>query len=286
MLTNDWKGLKLADRVLRMVLNSAAAVGQADILKANTTVESGLEKEPDFAQIERGQDFYKIWKELTLTAQKQAQYCTQCYNDCFQQLCNLENEINACYIKADELTRNYEEAKAKSAALEERIKLLRESINETNQDIAILDQKVKDLEKQKEIYDILRWIPVVGLISEIVAAIDGTREQLQAKKKELNQREQDLRNLNNEWNMFQGKLEEIKRKIYENEVAKSQLEEKRKICQSQRDTASHEMIEWKNRERYYLTVGKEVEHLIELEADVEEFYKLLEDNPPPFRLEL
>lgn len=285
MMTNDWKGLKLADSVLRMVLNSAA-VGQADILKTNTIVDSVLEKEPDFAQIESGQDFYKIWKDLTLTAQKQAQYCTQCYNDCFQQLCNLENEINACYIKADELTRNYEEAKARSAALDERIKSLRESINETNQDIAILDQKIKDLEKQKEIYDILRWIPVVGWISEIVAAIDGTRQQLQAKKKELNQREQDLRNLNNEWNMLQDKLEEIKRKIYENEVAKSQLEEKRKICQSQRDTASHEMIEWKNRERYYLTVGKEVEHLIELEADVEEFYKLLEDNPPPFRLEL
>ncbi len=292
MMTNDWKGLKLADSVLQIVLNSAAG-RQANVLadlnmkfEANTAGDAGVEKQPNFVHVESGQDIYRVWRELTLTAQKQAQYCTQCYNACFQQLSNLENEINACYARGDELTRNYEEAKARDAALEEKIKLLRESINETNRDIAFLDQKVRDLEKQKEIYDILRWIPLVGLISEIVAAIDGTRVQLQTKRKELSQREQDLRNLRNEWGMLQDKLEDIRRKIYENEVEKSQLEEKRKLCQSQRDTASCEMIEWKNRERYYLTVGKEMEHLIELEADVEEFYKLLKDNPLPFQLEM
>lgn len=292
MMTNNRKGLKQADSVLWIVLNSAAGrranvlAGLNMKLEANTAREVCVEKQSDLAQMESGQDIYRVWRELTLTAQKQAQYCTQCYNACFQQLSNLENEINACYARGDELTRNYEEAKARGAALEEKIKLLRESINETNRDIAYLDQKIRDLKKQKETYDILRWIPVVGWISEIVAAIDGTRDQLQAKKKELIQREQDLKKLHNEWDMLQDKLEDIRRKIYENEVEKSKLEEKRKLCQSQRDTASYEMIEWKNRERYYLTVGKEMEHLIELEADVEEFYKLLKDNPPPFQLEM
>ena len=118
------------------------------------------------------------------------------------------------------------------------IESLKGSINETHRDIASLEQKVKDLEEQKEIYDILRWIPLVNIFSEIVVAIDGTRSLLQAKKNELDKRNKDLRNLCNEWNTLQRETDEAKWKIHENEMERVQLEEKRKACQKQRDTAS------------------------------------------------
>lgn len=270
-MTDKFQGLKLADSIFESILNSSImAVGQ----------ENGAES----AEMESGQDIYKVWKEITLTVQKQAQYCNQRYNDSFQQMCELEDKINACYAKGDALTEACEKTRAKRAAVGKQIASLQESINETNKEIASLEQKVRDLEKQKEIYDILRYIPVVNIFSEIIAAIDGTRSQLQAKKDELHKRSGDLQNLRNEWNSLQREIEDAERKIHENEMERMQLEEKRRVCQEQRNTASREMIDWKNREKYCLYIEKEMEHLIALEADAEEFRKLLADNPPPFQL--
>lgn len=272
-MINRWQGINVTDSILGMILNPV----MPDLMMGSA---QGV------VQVESGADIYNTWKELAQTARQQAQYCEQCYEKSFRRLNSLEQEIGDCYEKRDALVKEYQNVQAKETSLETDIRELRKSLDETRRDTASLEQNVADLEKQKEIYDILRWIPLVGMISEIVAAIDGTRVQLQGKKEELQLREQDLRRLCQEWDRLQNKLKEVKKSLQDNELQKLRLEEERKNCQSERDTASHNMIAWKDRVKYYETVEKEMEHLIRMKADVEEFHKLLADNPPPFQLEV
>ena len=117
-----------------------------------------------------------------------------------------------------------------------------------------------------------------------MAAIEGTRSKLQAKKNELASRKADLQKIYCERNEIVSEITELERKIRENDAEKNRLMQEREACQIQRNNASREMIDWKDREKYYLEIEKKMEHLITLEADVEEFRKLLAENPPKFQL--
>lgn len=291
-MIDKYQGLKLVDSILMMLLNSAAtAVGGNPLPYKNLAMSAGLGlqentlvKISDIAEAEDGQEIYKKWEVLTETTQKQAAYCHALYQEAYNRMVDLEKRIGACYAKKDALTDDYNKMKAKKEGGSKQIELLRKSIDEKNRDVASLQERIRKLEKDKKTYDILRWIPVVNLVSEIVAAIDGTRNKLQATQRELNQLSAQLRSLYDEQGRVQSEMAVTEQKLHEIDIETARLEEERELCQKHRDDASHEMIDWKDRERYCLRIKSELEHLLALEADVKEFQKLLADNPPPFQI--
>lgn len=291
-MINKYQGLKLVDNVLMMLLNSAATAVDTAHKPYETYVmstglglqENDLAKISGIAEVEDGQEIYKKWEVLTETTQKQAAYCYQLYNETYDRMVDLEKRIGVCYAKKDALTDSYNKTKAKREAGIKQIELLRTSIEEMNKDVASLQERIRQLEKDKKTYDILRWIPVVNIVSETVAAIDGTRDKLQAKQRELAQRNAQLGSLYDEQRQVQSEMDVTEQKLHEIDMETARLEEERKLCQKQRDDASHDMIDWKDRERYCLKIKGELEHLLALGADVKEFQKLLADNPPPFEI--
>ena len=290
---NKYQGIKLSDNLLMIILNSvAAAVNPLHMpYKKNEMMENPVFaaetfsiKPVDFAEMENGQEIYKIWQELTDTAEEQKAYCFKVYNESSSRMIELENRINKCYAQGDALTDKHNGFVAKKEACDQKIVLVEKSLEDMNKNVVELTNKINKLEKEKETYDILRFIPVVNLISEIVAAIEGTRSKLQAKKNELASRRADLQKIYCERNEIVSEITELERKIRENDAEKKRLQQEREACQIQRNNASREMIDWKDREKYYLEIEKKMEHLIALEADVEEFRKLLVENPPKFQL--
>lgn len=290
---NKYQGIKLSDNLLMIILNSvAAAVNPLHMpYKKNQMMENlvfGAEtfsiKPVDFAEMENGQEIYKIWQELTDTAEEQKAYCFKVYNETGNRMIELENRINSCYAQGDALTDKHSGFMAKKEACDQKIVLVGKSLEDMNKNVVELTDKIKKLEKDKATYDILRFIPVVNLVSEIVAAIDGTRRKLQAKKNELASRKADLQRIYDERNEIVSVMAELERQIRENDVEKMRLQQEREACLEQRNNASREMIDWKDREKYYLEIEEKMEHLIALEADVEEFRKLLVENPPKFQL--
>lgn len=285
---NKYHGLKLSDNFLMMLLNSAVSsvspFSVPNMAETEKMTEIFSVQPTDFDEMKDGQEIYKIWQELTETAEEQKACCFKVYNDSCDRMLYLENRINECYTQSDALTSDYNEFMAKKEACDKKIRLVQKSIDEMNGNIVSLTEKIEKLEKDKEVYDILRWVPVVNLISEIIAAVEGTRDELQAKKRELEKLKDTLRQIYCERNKIISEIAEVERKLSENEIEKKKLQQEREACQKQRNTASHEMIDWKEREKYYLEVEKKMEHLIEIEADVEEFKKLLADNPPKFQI--
>lgn len=290
---NKYQGIKLSDNLLMIILSSvAAAVDPLHMpYKKNQMMENlvfGAETfsiQPiDFAEMKNGQEIYKIWQELTNTAEEQKAHCFKVYNESSSRMIELENRINSCYAQSDALTDKHNGFVARKEACDQKIVLVEKSLEEMNKNVVELTDKIKKLEKDKETYDILRYIPVVNLISEIVAAIEGTRSKLQAKKNELASRKEDLQKLYSERNEIVSEMTELERQIRENDAEKMRLQQEREACLVQRNDASREMIDWKDREKYYLEIEEKMEHLIALEADVEEFRKLLIENPPKFQL--
>lgn len=290
---NKYQGIELSDNLLMIILSSVAAA--ADPLhkpyKKNQKMKNlvfGAEtfsiKPIDFAEMKNGQEIYKIWQELTDTAEEQKAHCFKVYNESSSRMIELENRINSCYAQGDALTDKRNGFAARKEACDQKIILVGKSLEDMNKDVVELTDKIKKLEKDKETYDILRYIPVVNLISEIVAAIEGTRSKLQAKKNELASRKADLQKLYCERNEIVSEVTELERQIRENDAEKMRLQQEREACLVQRNNASREMIDWKDREKYYLEIEEKMEHLIALEADVEEFRKLLVENPPKFQL--
>lgn len=289
---NKYQGLKISDNILMMILNSVASVVkpldmpyQSFQMTAVEGVTESFSIQPaDFCEMENGQEIYKIWKELTETAENQKKYCLKIYNDSGDKIISLENRINACYKDGDALTGEYDGFMAKKQAYDKKITLVQKSIDEMNHNIVSLTDKISGLEKDKEIYDALRFIPFVNLFSEIVVAVKGTRDELEAKKRELDHQKSDLHNIYVERNHIVSEITEIERKISRNAEEKERLQQEREACQKRRDTASKEMIDWKDREKYYQEIEEKMKHLIAMEADVDEFRKLLAENPPKFQM--
>lgn len=263
--------LQVCDRFLASILQAS---GKA-LFKASSSV---------LDDAKTGQEFYEFWKSFAKTAQKKAESCTERYEAAAAQVISLEDEKNRCYIKGDALKCQQEQATAKLAALQDECRSIKAEIGQMHAEIMSLEDEIRRLEKDKEIYDILRWIPFVNLISELVAAIEGTREKLNAKIRTSISREQKLQYLYNEMEQIRKEAENIEWQILDNQMKAKQLEEQQSFCQLKRDEASSQMIAWKNRERYYLQLMDEMEHLIDIEADVEAFRRLIMDNPPPFQL--
>lgn len=234
---------------------------------------------------ETGKDIYAHWKDLSALASKQAEKCTELYEEFAAKVIQLEDQKNACYIEEDRLKKGRDALEAKKRGLEPQIEELHHHIDGLRADIAQNQDTIRRLEKDKETYDILRWIPFVGLISELVAAIDGTREKLYKAQRELSDKEKSLSALNDELTACLRNLQETQRRMAEKEQEKRWLEEEEQLCLNQRNQASKEMIAWKSREQYYLSLSEDMEHLMTMEASAAEFRKLLQDNPPSFPLE-
>ncbi len=231
-----------------------------------------------------GEAFYKQWLNLSEIASQKAASCTKIYEQCSARVREIEDQKNACYIEKDKLTRDKETAQAEKGGLDTRMREVCAKVQALDSEVKNLENKVRELEEEKSVYDVLRWIPIVNLISELIAEIKGVRNDLYAKTRQLEDAKTALRNIRSEQEVCASRIVSLEGRLSENEAKINALIKQLSDCQAKRDAASKEMVEWKDREKYYKSLSGAMKHLVEMEAAEEEFQKLLKENPPPFEL--
>lgn len=278
--------IHMADQLLAKVQNFVQTQTQhrkTNSLEAQTVQAAGPQT-VKLGNLENGQEIYNFWQGLGKIASQKALECTALFDQRAKELIALEDEKNTCYQRIDTLQQDLDTFQATLSGLNEKMQLLQQDCNKMELETQELSKRIRKLEKDKNEYDILRWIPVVGLISEIVAAIDGTRMELRQKKNSLENRKNDLSKLNDERNINLAQIASLQEEIYTMNQKYVELECQIQMCQESRNQVSQDMIAWKDREQYCLSMAQEIDHLIAMEAPVEEFHKFIADNPPPFAL--
>lgn len=283
MAEPEINALQISDRLLAAVIGSA--VGKpARAARGGALLTNGLPANDALEEPQTGLEYYEVWKGLTQLAQKNAEACTARYEEAGARVIALEDQKNQCYARRDSLELQREQLGAGRAGIDAQMGALNQSIQAAEHEMQALEEKMKRLQEEKKTFDILRFIPVVNLFSMLAEAIKGTNAELERKKSEFERHIRDLGDLDNEQRHLQEKSMVTERELLSNRWEAERLEKEQASCQTQRDQASAEMIAWKDRERYYFRLVDEMEHLIDIEADVEEFKKLIADNPPTFEL--
>ena len=237
-----------------------------------------------FDSAQSGAEIYDRWMQITETVIGKAQECNALYQTLSEKVTELEDKKNQCYILDDSLKKEYDTARVKLTSVEERLADLQKKMQEEMADIANLQSRIRKLEKDKEVYDILRWIPIVNVVSEIVAAIEGTRNELQNKTRALDDLKRTMAAQDQEKCQTERFKNELKRQIEENQNKLNNLEQQIKELIDRRKKEAEEMIAWKDREMYCKELAAKIQHLVAIEADLPDFEKLLLENPPTFEL--
>lgn len=261
--------LRLCDSVLR------------NLQTPSVPLHLALQEQPD---AEGGKLIYERWKELAEIAIQKAADCKVQYEEYAAELIRVEDQKNDCYARGDRLRDEIARAEAAKKGLDIQIESVNVRINELERKMSEQEYSYRKLERDKKIYDILIWIPGINLISEIVAAITRVREEYEATKRDRDDRRRELNSLREERAACAATLNSLTEELSENARRTDGLEQKREVCQRRRDEAAREMLQWKDREQYFLRLSGEMKHLMEMGADEEAFRKLLADNPPPFEL--
>ncbi len=231
-----------------------------------------------------GKLIYEQWKELSEIAIQKAADCKARYEEYAAEVIRVEDQKNDCYARTDRLRDEIARADAKKKGLDIQIESVNTRINDLERRMSEQEYRFEKLEHDKKIYDILIWIPGINLISEIVAAITRVRGEYEATKRDRDDRRRELNNLYAERTACVATLNSLTEELSENARRTDELEQKREVYQRRRDEAAREMLQWKDREQYFLRLSGEMKHLMEMGADEEAFRKLLADNPPPFEL--
>lgn len=236
------------------------------------------------AGVEGGKLIYERWKELSEIAIQKAADCKTQYEEYAAEVIHVEDQKNDCYARGDRLQDEIARTEAKKKGLDIQIESVNAHINDLERRMSELEYNFQKLEHDKKIYDTLIWIPGINLISEIVAAITRVRENYEAAKRDRDDLHRELNSLFAERTACVATLNSLTEELSENTRRTNELKQKREVYQRRRDEAAREMIQWKDREQYFLRLSGEMKHLMEMGADEEAFRKLLADNPPPFEL--
>lgn len=236
----------------------------------------------DFAQ--SGEEVYKWWLEVADAAVEKSKECTEIYQSFADKVFKLEDEKNACYEEGNALKAEYTDTQSKRAGVETQISALKKEMEDIETEVVTLEYRIKKLESDKKIYDVLRWIPVVNIVSEIVAAIDGTRDELSRKKRDYTDKMKVLEKLSQEKNELEEKEKVLEQQMQENEKRREQLERQIDTYIQQRKEAAKEMDIWRKRQNSYRDLAEQMRHLVEMGADILEFKQLLAEKQPEFQI--
>lgn len=278
-------GLSLSDMALnQMICFAQRKVAPEDVSGSNGVLENHISQADLEQHMDTGEDIYAVWKQMEEAATQQAQSCTSLYEESSQRMIDLENQKNHCYLESDQLQEQKNNMEAKEAGLSRQMEQATEDLANLEREMVDLSRKIRKLEHDQKVFNILRWIPSVGWITEIIRVVEDVRGQLNRKKRQAESQERALVTLRQEWDECASQMRQLEQKIQEVDHERSRLDREINLCQAQRDQAAKEMIDWKNREQYYLTMVQKIESLISHQEPVEEFYRLIADNPPTFPL--
>lgn len=289
-------GVLLHDVIFKTMLSSLSTIKKIEKIKKavpliyGTVISNGnefpsaIKDLPDIGSLKDIKDAYLFWTDMVQTAKANSEECTRWYNLKGEELISLEDEINTRYLKGDKLREQINTKLAAIRGLEVKIPNAEEALRRMQDDIYWISRKLQELEAKKRMYDAMRWIPVVGWITEIIAAIEGTRGELQSKKKSFENADKELQKLHMEIEKVKEEHDGLVKEMNQNEAAINQLNNERIEIHRQRDLTAKDMLMWKDREQYYLSLSKDIAYLVEIDADLEEFKKLISENPPPFKL--
>ena len=227
----------------------------------------------DFAQ--SGEEVYKWWLEVADAAVEKSKECTEIYQSFADKVFKLEDEKNTCYEQGDALKTEYTDTQSKRTVVETNISALKKEMEDIETEVITLEYRIKKLESDKKIYDVLRWIPGVNIVSEIVAATDGTRDELSRKKREHTDKMKVLEKLSPEKNELEEKEKVLEQQMQENEKIMEQLERQIDTYIQQRNEAAKEMNIWRERQNSYRDLAEQMKHLVAMGADILEFKQLL-----------
>lgn len=235
----------------------------------------------DFAYT--GEEVYTWWLQVSDAAVDKAEECKEIYQSFSDKVIELEDEKNACYQEEDGLKKEYDNIQAKMTGIVTHMSLLQNDMANVEAEIVRLEYRIKELESDKKIYDALIWVPIVNIVSEIVAAIDGTRDELSGKKRTLTEKTTAIGKLTQEKEDLENIKQGLKQQIQDNKDRQKMLEKQIETYMEQRKEAAQEMIAWADRKNRYLELAGQMKHLIAMGADISEFRSLLETNISQFK---
>ncbi len=182
------------------------------------------------------EDMYQRWADMEAMAARQSAELAALAN---------QYEKGAGSAGGSALRAAANEMAAGHAELQQRRAEIMAEIASSRHELDMLKTKLAQLEKEKKTYDIMRWIPVVGLFSEIIAAINDTRNQCEMLTRRIRE------------------LEDYLRRI-------------------EREMARQQQMQWEKRAAYCQQMCTGLRRLIDAGADDSEIQNFLAENPPRF----
>lgn len=246
-----------------------------------------LRKQPDleiFDTVQSGKEFYEKWMRLAEAVEEKSKQCKLASDQLEQEIEELEDQKNQCYQNKDTLEKDRDTAKASLDGIDARLQDLNQDLVLAEKEAAELEKKIKKLEKRKKAYDVIRYIPIVNIASEIAAAIDNTRSELKKKKRSRELFEKQKRDYLMQREETESEKNHLEEQIEKNQSDIMQLEKQLKSLIDRREEEAKAMIVWEDRKKYCSELAEEMKHLVSMEADISEFWNLIQNNPPAFDL--
>lgn len=246
-----------------------------------------LRKQPGweiFDTVQNGEEFYEKWMQLVDAVEEKSRQCKLASDRLEQEIVKLEDQKNQCYQNKDELEKDRDAAKANLDGIDIKLQHLDQDLSQVAKEAVELEGKISKLEEEKRTYDILRCIPIVNIVSEIVAAIENTRSELEKKKRSRELLEKQRNDFLRQREENASKKKHLEEKIKKNQADIMQLEKQLKSLIDRRREEARAMIVWEDRKKYCSQLAEEMKHLVFMEADISEFRNLIQNNSPAFDL--
>lgn len=246
-----------------------------------------LRKQPGweiFDTAQNGEEFYEKWMQLADAVEEKSKQCKLASDQLEQEIEKLEDQKNECYQKKDALEKDRDATKAKLDGIDNKLQHLDQDMALAEKEAAELEGKIRKLEEEKKTYDVLRYIPIVNIVSEIIAAIENTRSELEKKKRSRELLEKQREDYLRQREVNANEKIHLEEQIKKNQADITQLENQLKSLIDRRGEEAKEMIVWEDRKKYCSQLAEEMKHLVFMEADISEFRNLIQNNPPEFEL--
>lgn len=280
--------LAFSDRLLCGILGSIQHnAGWKPPPQDKRVLQSSSKDEMDQAgalpqEFQSGQDLYCYFQQMELLSEQNAEFCRQESDASAQQMYHAEDEKNRCYQNYDQFQEQMKAAQAQKEKLDEMTAELSQQIENLTLEIAALTKQVHSLEEDKKIYDVLRWIPVVNLVSELVAELTKTRDKLYSLQREQDSSRQELNSLEKQRQDWVTQLQQLEDQALQCRRQIESLEQQLSHWQKKQQQFAQEAVDWDERKQYYQKIANEIQRLIDEEADYSAYQTLLAENPPPF----